>query len=170
MLEHSTTIRDVSRALPALVPAEPDLGVPLSSELLDAHTKGLRHHYDDLLPVIDRAGRTLAETIEKLDPEESPDPDGEGVAALERTENYFKRRREQLLHLHDAIVKIGAPPSHEVFEALDRLDNLYMWIGATMQDVRWSVLFAEGVRAQAESPERRLCTSSTEWLASLRED
>ena len=170
MLEHSKTIRDVSRALPALLPADPDLGVPFSTKLLDAHTRGLRHHYDDLFPVIDRAGHTLAEAIKKLDPEESSDPDGEGVAALEQTEAYFKHRREQLRHWHEAFVEIGASPSHEVFAALDRLDNLYMWIVATMQEVRWAILFAEGVRAQAESPDRRFLTSSTEWLAALRED
>ena len=170
MLEHSNTIRDVSRALPALLPADPDLAVPSSAKLLDAHTKGLRQHYDDLFPVIDRAGHTLAEAIKKLDPGESADPDGEGVAALEQTEAYFKHRREQLLHWHDAFVEMGASPSHGVFAALDRLDNLYMWIGATMQEVRWAVLFAEGVRAQAESSETRLYTSSAEWLACLRED
>ena len=82
MLEHSKTIRDVSRALPALVPADPDFAVPVSAELLDAHTKALRHLYDGLLPVIDHAAHTLAGAIRKLDPGESPDPDGEGVAAL----------------------------------------------------------------------------------------
>lgn len=170
MLEHSNTIRDVSRALPALLPADPDLAAPSSAKLLDAHTEGLRQHYDDLFPVIDRAGHTLAEEIKKLDPGESADPDGEGVAALEETEAYFKHRRDQLLRLHDEVVDIGAPPSHEVFDALGRLDNLYMWIVATMQEVRWAVLFAEGVKAQADSPERRFFTSSTEWLEALRED
>lgn len=168
MLEHSTTIRDVSRALPALVPAGPNFAVPVSAELLDAYTKGLRHHYDDLFPAIDRAGHTLAGAIKKLDPGESPDPDGDGVAALEQTETYFKRRRERLLHLRDAFVKIGASPSHEIFEALDRLDDLYMWIVATMQDVRWDVLILEGRKAKAASPEERSCASSAEWLASLR--
>jgi len=76
--------------------------VPVSAELLDACKMGLRHHYDDLFPVIDRAGQTLAGAIKKLDPGESPDPDGEGVAALEQTETYFKHRREQLMHLRGA--------------------------------------------------------------------
>lgn len=167
MLEHSTTIRDVSRALPALVPADPDFAVPVSAELLDAHTKALRHHYDDLFPVVDRAGHTLAGAIKQLGPGESPDPDGEGASALEQTETYFKHRREQLLHLHDAFVEIGASPSHEIFEALDRLDNLYMWIVATMQDIRWDVLIFEGLKARAASREERSFASSAEWLASL---
>ena len=170
MLKHSKTIRDVSRALPALVPSAPDLAVPLSADRLDAHTKELRHHYDDLFPVIDRAGQTLAGAIKKLHPGESPDRDGEGVAALEQTETYFKRRRERLLHSRDAFVEIGASRSHKIFEALDRLDDLYMWIVATMQDVRWDVLIFEGVKAKAASPGDHSFTSSTEWLAALRED
>ena len=169
MLEHSKTIRDVSRALPALVPSDPDLAVPLSADRLDAHAEELHHHYDDLFPVVDRAGHTLTEAIKKLDPGESPDPDGEGVAALEQTETYFKHRRERLLHLREAFVETGALPSHEISEALDRLDNLYMWIVATMQDVRWDVLILEGRKAKAASPEERSCASSAEWLASLRE-
>ena len=167
MLEHSTTIRDVSRALPALVPADPDFALPVPTDLLDVHTKELRHHYDDLFPVIDRAGHTLAEAVKKLEPGKSPDPDGEGVAALEQTETYFKHRRKQLLHLREAFVETAASPSHEIFEALDRLDDLYMWIVATMQDVRWDVLIFEGLKAKAASPEVRSFTSSAEWLASL---
>ena len=100
-------------------------------------------------------------------PERAPIAIGEGVAALEQTEAYFKRRREQLLHLRDAFVEIGASPSHEIFEALDRLDNLYIWIVATMQDVRWDVLIFEGLKAKAASPDERSFTSSAEWLASL---
>ena len=164
MLTRSETIRDVSRALPALV-SDPDLDVPaVSAELLDVHTTGLRQRYDNLLPVIDRAGNTLAQAIEKLDPE------GEGARALESGEAYFKHRREELRHLRDAFVEVGASPSHEVFGALDRLDNLYMWIIATMQEVRWSVLIFEGVQDKARSPEGRSFTSSSEWLASLHEE
>lgn len=169
MLEHSKTIRDVSRALPALVPADPEPAVSVSAELLDAHTKGLRRHYDEFFPIIDRAGHTLAEAIERLDPEESPDPYGEGAAALEQAEVYVKLRLERLRHSRDAFVEVGTSPSHAIFEALHRLDDLYTWIIATMQEVRWAVLISEGLRDKAESPERRFFTSSAEWLASLRE-
>ena len=170
MLAHSKTIRDVSRTLPALVPADPDLALPVSTELLEAHTKGLCKQYDNLLPVIDRAGNTLAKAVERLDPEESPDPDGEGAAALEQAEVYFKHRQEQLGHSRDAFVEVGASPSHKVFEALDRLDHLYTWIVATMQEVRWAVLISEGLKANVELPDGRSFTSSAKWLKSLRED
>ena len=169
MLAQSQTIRDVSRALPALV-ADPDIKVPVSRRLLDTQAKELRQQYDNLLPLVDRAGNTLAKAVEKLDPEESPDPDGEGVAALEQAEVHFKHRQERLRHSRDAFFEVGASPSHEVFQPLDRLDNLYTWIVATMQDVRWAVLIAEGFKDKAESPEGPSFTSSAQWLASLRED
>ena len=79
MLAHSTTIRDVSRALPALI-SDPDLVVPVFAEPLDAHTAGLRLRYDSLRPVIERAGNTLAEAMKKLGPEEIADPKGVGCA------------------------------------------------------------------------------------------
>jgi len=167
---HSKTIRDVSRALPALVPSDPELAAPVSAELLDVYTKGLCRHYDELFPVIDWAGQTFAEAIERRDPEENPDPDGEGAAALEQAEVYFKHRKDRLGHSRDACAEAGAPPSHTVFEALDRLDHLYTWIIATMQDVRWSVLIAEGLKANVECPGRRSFASSAEWLGALRED
>lgn len=170
MLAHAKTIRDVSRALPAPVPADPELAAPVSAEVLDAHTKGLRRYYDDLFPVIDRAGHTLAEAIERLDPEENPDPGGEGAAALEQAEVYFKHDLERLRHSRDAFVEVGASPSHTIFEALDRLDTLYTWVVATMQEVRWALLISEGLRDKAESPAGRAFTSSAEWLASLREE
>lgn len=169
MLAHSETIRDVSRALPALV-SDPDLDDPVSAELLDAHAAELRERYDNLLPVIDRAGNALAEAIKAHDPEESADPDGEGVRALEQAEAHFKHRREELLQLRDAFVNVGASPSHDVFGAVEHLDNLYIGIVATMQEVRWSVLIADGVKDGAKSPERRAFTSSSEWLASLHEE
>ena len=169
MLAHSNTIRDVSRALPALA-AVPNVGVAVSAELLDAHAKGLRERYDGLLPVIDRAGNTLAEAMKTHDSEESADPDGEGVRALEQAEGYFKDRRKELLRLREAFVNVGASPSHEVFEAVDRLDRLYMWIIGTMQEVRWSVLVFDGVKDRAEAQERRIFTSPSEWVASLDDE
>ena len=92
------------------------------------------------------------------------------MAALEQAEVYFKHRQEQLRRSRNAFVEVGASPSHEVFEALDRLDNLYTWIVATMQEVRWAVLISEGLKANVESTERRSFASLAKWFASLRED
>lgn len=169
MLAQSATIRDVSRALPALV-YEPDFDVPASTELLDTQTARLRQRYDNLLPVIDRAGNTLAAAREQIDPETRVDPDGEGVLALEQAEAYFKNCREDIQRLRDAITRIGASPAHEIFDAVERLDNLYEWIVGIMQEVRWSVMILDGLQDRAKSPARRSFTNASEWLASLNDD
>ena len=169
MLAESKTIRDIGRALPALV-SGPDLGVPVSADLLDAHATALREQYDSLFAVLDRAGNALAEAIETRNPEEIADPDGEGARALERAEAHFKRRRQELRQLRDAFVEVGASPSHDVFDALDHLDNLYMRTVATMQEVRWSVLIFDGVRDRADAPGGRAFASASAWLASLDDE
>ena len=168
MLAQPNTTRDVSRALPALV-SGPDLGVPISADLLDARAKGLRERYESLHPVIDRAGSVLAEAMELHDPTSPADPDGEGVRAMEQGERYFKRRLDELQQLRDAFVELRASPSHDVFRELDRLEHLYAWTVATMQEVRWFVLIGDGVRDRADSPDPRAFTSASEWLASLRD-
>ena len=167
MLAHSNIVRDVGRALPALV-SGPDLGVPVSVELLDAHATALREQYDSLWPVIDRAGDTLLRAMESHDPEDAVDPEGEGARALEETEAYFKNRRDELGRLRRAFVEKGASSSHGVFASLDRLDNLYMWIVAVMQEVRWSVLVMDGVRDGTDSPGRRTFGTSSAWVAALQ--
>ena len=169
MLAQSNTIRDVSLALPALV-SGPDLDAPDSVELLDRHAAALRERHDNLVPVIDCAGNALSEAMKAHNPEEVADPEGEGARALEQAEGYFKHRRDELGRLRETFIALRAPPSHDVFRALDRLDNLYMGIVATMQEVRWSVLIFDGVRDRANAPEGRALSSSAEWFASLDDE
>lgn len=165
-------IRDVGRALPWLV-EEPQTepipaGVSLRErkEFLDAHAEGLRLRHDTLYPVIDRAGQKLAAAFEELDPAEVTDPEGEGAEALEKAEAYFHAQRGDLSDFREALVGAGAPSDHDVFEALDRLDGLYAWIVAGMQEVRWTVLVADGVRTP---PGERTFTSGASLVAALDE-
>ena len=166
-------LRDVGRALPWLV-AEPQsepipTGVSLKerTELLDAHAEGLRSRYDTLHPVIDRGGHKLAAALaafNELDPASIVDPEGEGAEALEKAEARFHAQRGDLSDFREALVDAGAPPGHGVFEALDGLDGLHAWIVATMQEVWWTVLVADGRRAPAS--ERRF-TSGASLVAAL---
>ena len=169
MLAPSNTIRDVGRALPALV-SGPKIEVPVSTALLDASATDLRKRHASLRPVIDRAGKALAEAMKRHDPEESADPEGEGAGALEQAESYFKDSRAELQRLRKACVELGASPSHRVFNALRDLDELYVSIIATMQEVRWSVLIFDGVSDRADSPARRTFATSSEWPASLHDE
>ena len=163
-------IRDVARALPWLV-AEPQsqpipTGVSLSerTDLLDAHAEGLRLRHDTLYPVIDRAGQKLAAAFKDLDPDQITDPEAEGAEALEKAEAYFHPQRGDLSRFREALIEGGAPPDHDAFEALDRMDGLYAWIVATMQEIRWTVLIADGVRTP---PGARTFASGAALVAAL---
>ena len=169
MSAQSNTIRDVSRALPTLV-SGPDLDAPDSVELLDRHAAAFRERHGNLVPVIDCAGNALSEAMKAHDPEKFADPEGEGAQALEQSEGYFKHRRDELGRLRETFIALRTSPSHDVFRALDRLDDLYLGIVATMQEVRWSVLVFDGVGDRANAPEGRVFSSSAGWLASLHDE
>ena len=165
-------IRDVGRALPWLA-AEPrsepiPTGVSLSerTELLDAHAEDLRIRYDTLYPVIDRVGHKLAAAFKELNPAEIADPDGEGAEALEKAEAYFHAQRGDLSRIRETLIDADAPPDHDVFDALVRLDGLYAWIVAAMQEIRWMVLVADGVRTP---PSEHTFTSGASLVAALVE-
>ena len=163
-------IRDVGRALPWLASEPRPEPIPAGvsrrkrAEFLDAYAEGLRRRYDSLYPVIDRAGRKLATAFEELKPVSIADPEGEGAEALERAEAYFHTQREDLSRLRNSLSDADAPPDHNVFDALNRLDELYAWIVATMQEIRWTILIADGMRAQ---PSKRTFTSGDALVAAL---
>lgn len=163
-------IRDVGRALPWLASEPRPEPIPSGAsrrkreEFLDAQAEGLRRRYDSLHPLIDRAGRKLASAFEEPEPASIADPEGEGAEALEKAKAYFHAQREDLRHLRNNLIDAGAPPDHGVFGALDHLDGLYAWIVAIMQEIRWTVLVADGVQAH---PSERTFTSGDAQVAAL---
>ena len=165
-------IRDVGRALPWLAseprPEPLPTGVSLERrmELLDVHAEGFRSRYDSLHPVIDRAARKLTAAFKELKPGAIADPEGEGAEALEKAEAYFHAQRDDLGRWRDTLTDAGAPTEHAVFGELDRLDGLYAWIVATMQEVRWTVLIVDGDRPP---PDARSFTSGAALVTALDE-
>ena len=121
--------------------------------------------------MIDRAGRKLAAAFEELGPAEITgpeiaDPEGEVAEALEEAEAYFHAQRGDLCRFRKTLLDAGAPPSHDVFDALDRLDQLYVWIVATIQEGRWTMLVVDGLRTL---PSERTFTSGASLVAALDE-
>ncbi len=167
MLAQLNTIRDVSRALPALTSGADFEAIPVSTALVDSVATGLRKQHASLRPVLNRAGEVLAEAMKEHPSEETIDPEGDGAVALEQAEAYFKGRREELQRLRESCIGLGTSSSHRVFNALQQLDDLYASIIDIMQDVRWSVLISDGVRDRADSPAPRTFATSSDWLASL---
>ena len=163
-------IRDVGRALPWLAsepqpePVPPNLPVEKRVELFRICAEGLRYRHAVLYAVIDRAGKKLAATLEVAEPSEILDPEGEGCEALEKAEVYFKSQRDELGQLRESLIGARAPSGHDVFEALDRLDGLFSSIAATIQDVRWTLLIADGAK---EPGSARTYTSGAALVAAL---
>lgn len=163
-------IRDVGRALPLLasepqpdrVPA--DLPIEKRAELFKITAEGLRYRHAVLYAVIDRAGKTLAAALDAVEPDEILDPGGEGCEALEKAEAYFKTQRDELGQLREGLTGAGAPPDHDVFEALDRLDGMFASIIATMQEVRWALLIRDGANELANA---QTYTSGAALVAAL---
>ncbi len=163
-------IRDVGRALPWLAsepqpdPVPADLPAEKRAELFRIHAEALRYRHAVLYAVIDRAGKKLAATLGAAEPGEILDPEGEGCEALEKADAYFKTQRDELGQLREGLIGAGAPSGHDVFEALDRLDGLYSSIIATMQEVRWGLLIADGLK---EPGSARTYTSGAALVAAL---
>lgn len=168
----SETIRDVGRALPWLAsepgpePLPASLPVEKRTELFEGLAKGFRDRYGGLHAVLDRVGTKLAAALDEADPNEILDPEGEGSEALEGAEAYFKTQREELWRWRNDLMEAGAPPDHDVFDALDRLAGLFEWIIATMQEVRWALLMTDGVKTTGSS---RTFTSGAKLVAALDE-
>ena len=142
-------ILDKGRALSALASESHVASLKTNvntTKKLNALSTQLRHIHDHLYPVFDRSSYDLAAKLEELSPDEFIDPDGEGADALEEAEDYFETRRDELSNLRNQLTTGTVPPSHDVFEEIKRLDWLYFWKIAAMQDLRWRLLIAEGLR------------------------
>lgn len=168
------TIRDVGRVLPWLAseprPEPLPTGLPTEkrAELLEVHAEALRNLHAELYPVFDRTcqklSAELSATVDGLGPNEILDPEGQGRQALEDAEAHFIAQGEELQCLRDALIDAGAPSDHDVFKALERLAGLYGWIVATMQELRWAVLIADGLRAPGNG---RTFTTGADLVSAL---
>ena len=171
------TIRDVERVLRWLASEtggrapdvlRPEILTRASADrrraLIDAYAEGLRLRYDAVYPAIHRVGDKLAAELEAKDSTGITDPDGEGAAALEAAEAYFRSEQAELDSLRGILADAGTKSGHRVFEAVDRLDELFAWIIGCMQEVRWLLLIAEGVRAPTTG---RAVKSGAAFVAAL---
>ena len=161
------TIRDVGRVLPWLASeprSESNTTDTLLQKLPDGPAEGLRRRYDSTYPVIDQVRRKLAAALEELTPDDIADPEGEAAEALESAEAHFHTRRDDLSRLRNALTDGGATPHHDALEALEDLDGMYAELVATMQELRWKMLVAEGLRT---TPGDHTFTSGTELMAAL---
>ena len=149
------TLRDVSRTLPWLASKPGGTGkdatladvvarkpVDRQPAVVDGCAAAMRDRYETLYPVLHR----LEAEVESASSEEITDPDGEAAVSLEATEAYFDRERRELGRLRAALAD-AAGAEHPVFDELARLDAFFTSLIARLQQIRWTLLIADGVRA-----------------------
>ena len=167
------TLRDVGRTLPWLASAPPGANEPETKaaavtagpverrgELVEAYAAELHDRYATLYPAVHR----LVAEFESARSDEIRDPDGDAAVALEAAETYFKRECDELAQLQATWADGAIRPDHRVFDELNRLEDLFGWLVACLQDIRWKLLIAEGVRAPTTG---RTFKSGQELVAAL---
>ena len=131
-------------------------------ELLEAYAAELHDWHAAMYPA---AHRLLTE-FESARSDEITDPDSDAVVALEAAGKYFKRECDELGRLHAVLTDGMVRRDHRVFDELSRLEDLFGGLVGHLQDIRWNLLIAEGVRAPTTG---RTFKSGHELVAALME-
>lgn len=168
------SIRRFGNAAPALAPLPQGLDLSPATLMRDhmvaEAARRLREWHDAVYEAAITPMRALAQEVKaKLDAEsdtldEPFDPDGIGAASLEAAEVHF---RTQLCKLRPMRNDIAHYP--QVVAEFDRLLELYASVISNMQDLRWSVLIADGIPSPSDMSERRFANGA-ELIAALEED
>ncbi|MXY58075.1 MAG: hypothetical protein F4029_01640 [Gammaproteobacteria bacterium] len=135
-------------------------------------SRRLREWHDAVYEAAIAPMRALAQEVRvKLDAEskddtlEEPfDPDGVGAASLEAAEDHFRTQLSKLRPMRNDIAHYP-----QVVAEFDRLLELYASVISNMQDLRWSVLIADGIPSPSDMSERRFANGA-ELIAALEED
>ena len=94
------------------------------------------------------------------------DPDDIGVPALEKGEAYFINERKELSDIRDILQRSGGTKVYgaEVFEELERLDELFKSLVTLFQEIRWLILINDG---SVPLGKEGIYASGEEFMASL---
>lgn len=108
----------------------------------------------------------LQRAVEEYPAGREMDPDDIAVPALEQGEEYFRKEREGLREIREALQRNGGGDAFgaEVLEELERLDRLFKGLVESFQELRWAIMIHDG--ELAPSPEGT-CTSGAGFMASL---
>ena len=137
-------------------------------KMIQALTDNFRERHNAQATIIATFHDRLLKAAKDFPPGQEMDPDDIGVPALERGEAYFINERKALRDIRDALQRSGDKKVHgtEVFEELDRLDELFKSLVILFQEIRWLILINDGsVPPSTEG----LYTSGAEFMASLED-
>ena len=94
------------------------------------------------------------------------DPDDIAVPALEKGEGYFRKEREELRDVWEALQRMGGAEAYgtEVFAELERLDTLFKCLVASLQELRWIIMINDGLLAPSIGG---TCANGAGFMASM---
>ena len=128
--------------------------------------ESFRERHDALATVCSTFQERLQKAAEDFPPGREMDPDDIAVPELEKSEEYFRKEREELRDVRDALQRTGGAETHgsEVFAELERLDTLFKDLVASLQELRWAIMIHDGALAPSTG---RTCASGSEFMASM---
>ena len=129
-------------------------------------TESFRERHDAVATVCSTFQERLQKAAEDFPPGREMDPDDIAVPELEKSEEYFRKEREELHDVRDALQRTGGAEVYgtEVFADLERLDKLFEYLIASLQELRWAIMIHDGALAPSTGG---TCASGSEFMASL---
>ena len=129
-------------------------------------TDSFRERHDSVATVCTAFQERLQKAAEDFPPGREMDPDDIAVPELEKSEEYFRKEREELRSVRDFLQRTGGAEAYgaEVFAALERLDKLFEYLIASFQELRWAIMIHDGAFAPSTGG---TCASGSEFMASM---
>ena len=129
-------------------------------------TENFRKRHDAVVDVCTAFQERLQKAAEDFPPGREIDPDDIAVPALEKSEAYFRKEREELRDIRDALQRTGGAEVYgaEVFAELGRLDKLFEYLVVSLQELRWAIMVHDGALDPSTS---ETCASGAEFMASM---
>ena len=129
-------------------------------------TEGFRKRHDVLANVCTAFQDRLHKAVEDFPLGSEMDPDDIAVAELEKSEEYFRKEREELRDIRDTLQQAGGTEAYgaEVFAELERLDKLFEYLVVSLQELRWTIMIHDGALAPSAGG---ICASGAEFMASM---
>lgn len=114
-------------------------------------TDNLRKRHEAITTVCSSFQARLQKALENFSPGQEMDPNDIAVPELEKSEEYFRKEREELRNVRDTLQQTGGTEAHgtEVFAELERLDKLFEYLIASFQELRWAIMINDGSLAQS---------------------
>ena len=129
-------------------------------------TESFRERHDSVATVCSTFQERLQRAAEDFPPGREMDPDDIAVPELEKSEEYFRKEREELRDVRDALQRTGGAEVYgtEVFADLERLDKLFEYLVASFQELRWAIMIHDGALAPSTGG---TCANGSEFMASI---